>query len=474
MLNEMNTDTIQNITDYKKLHEIIFAMIGEKEKLSSMHANDIKSEHIIYCENKSLERDEKCIKSAKLSAICDSSSENGLVEKKDQNSPRALRISKPSRFDELLDESSQNITKLLEEKKVLISMFESYKIKSHERVRKLKDNLKDNIEKHNSQVIQVEEERKEIRARVQAMDGTIKSLEAEKDSLKADYKGIALQNEKNKETIKTITQENTQMKELLKNHNEMIIEVNELRSKVKLLEENSNKMVAQYQSIEHQLANEVNTGNRMKELIREKDMVISKLKETIQEQLKSDQVLQEEKESLQNEICILTQKFAEIASNGDSSKSPVLSTIEEEKQNIENQQKSSQVSMEIMQKNRQLSLMMEKSNRMYTSLKQEYDALIKEHQKISSFNQYHEMKYVCNTSITIPQNEHGMNNDATMAYLRRVFIQFLTENGTSKISILPPILELIGCSKDQIAIIIRQYERSQSFLSRTSNFFFNR
>ena len=163
MLYEMNTDTIQNITDYKKLHEIIFAMIGEKEKLSNIQTNDIKSEHIIYCENKALESDEKYIKNAKVSTICDSSSEKAFVEKKmDQNSPRALRMSKPSRFDELLDESSQNIAKLMEEKKVLISMFESYKIKSHERVRKLKDNLKDNIEKHNSQVIQVEEERKEL------------------------------------------------------------------------------------------------------------------------------------------------------------------------------------------------------------------------------------------------------------------------------------------------------------------------
>ena len=54
---------------------------------------------------------------------------------------------------------------------------------------------------------------------------------------------------------------------------------------------------------------------------------------------------------------------------------------------------------------------------------------------------------------------------AQNAYLRRVLLQFFTEEEKNRPSLIPIILKLVGCNDEQVSAVMRQWERSSHLFS---------
>jgi hypothetical protein len=58
------------------------------------------------------------------------------------------------------------------------------------------------------------------------------------------------------------------------------------------------------------------------------------------------------------------------------------------------------------------------------------------------------------------------------AYLRKVVLQYFSlEKESERNTMVPILLELVGCTVDQIAVVNRHILRNQSLIARTAGFF---
>jgi DNA repair exonuclease SbcCD ATPase subunit len=58
------------------------------------------------------------------------------------------------------------------------------------------------------------------------------------------------------------------------------------------------------------------------------------------------------------------------------------------------------------------------------------------------------------------------------AYLRKVVLQYFSlERESERTTMVPILLELVGCTVDQIAVVNRHLQRNQSLIARTAGFF---
>ena len=57
------------------------------------------------------------------------------------------------------------------------------------------------------------------------------------------------------------------------------------------------------------------------------------------------------------------------------------------------------------------------------------------------------------------------------AYLRRVLLQFFLQGESTRDSLVPLILGIVGCTDSQIAAAQRQWEKSNQLIQKTTSFF---
>ena len=369
--------------------------------------------------------------------------------------------------DKLLTQE-KDIQTLNQEKKTLISITETNKNKAKERVQQLKQTIKDNIEAHNKEIKEVEEERQQF----------LSTIENQKLKIKQ-------QSDEIKQLKKSKAQNSVEIEQSQKSLNDIRLELDSLRS---VKQENSD-LNEELRSIrlelttkQQLLANECAQTERLREMIQDKDATISKLKETVQFYTKQEQTNKKTIEDLRTDLCKLTERFAQVSANisRDSSQDNLISKLELEKAELENKLKNSQASADLVAKNRQLSIMMEKSNRLYTMLLNEHQNLVKEYERIKPQN-YTKRNMVLSVNIdnmTIkpskikPRETKNGETTVTFAYLRRTLIQFFTDDPKNRASLIPLILDLVGCTKEQIDVTVKEFERSQQLISKTSRFFF--
>lgn len=57
------------------------------------------------------------------------------------------------------------------------------------------------------------------------------------------------------------------------------------------------------------------------------------------------------------------------------------------------------------------------------------------------------------------------------SYLKGILLQFFSVDlDSERLLMIPIILELVGCNKEQIAVVTQQYERKKNLLSRNGLF----
>lgn len=223
----------------------------------------------------------------------------------------------------------------------------------------------------------------------------------------------------------------------------------------------------------------------VEDLLSEKDQSIVKLRNLIQRYAKSDQIKQqqidEQQVQIQQLVSTSTIPTSPIKQNNNNNND---TDLEQEVSELKTQlsQFSSKNLQEIEAKNEKLTAMLEKSNKLYTQLNEKYISLqhsIANH-KNTNLSINHNLLFEIMTS---PKNLHisnslkkksnkVLNNESTVIIsLRKTLLQFFLTNEENQENLIPVILEIVGCNKEQIEGATTNYRRHQHLINKAGSFF---
>jgi chromosome segregation ATPase len=199
--------------------------------------------------------------------------------------------------------------------------------------------------------------------------------------------------------------------------------------------------------------------------IKEKDVVIARLKTQIQDLMKTAQEQVERIGGLQNEICERDQKVA-VFSSDECGIMGGLAKMEEEKEALEKKLRESEASEELVKRNRKLSEMIEASNLLYVKLKEENEALKKRMRKSPTcrLESCNVVSILDGVTMKVVIGRRSCEESARNEYLRRVLLQFFTEEEGSRMALIPIILKLVNCRNEQISAAVRQWKRTSRWM----------
>jgi hypothetical protein len=112
--------------------------------------------------------------------------------------------------------------------------------------------------------------------------------------------------------------------------------------------------------------------------------------------------------------------------------------------------------------------MIERSNHLYIQLKDEYESLkqrMRRSAPLCTFARQPVFDYFHARKARQKKRPVGDVEMAQGAYLRRVLLQFFTEDARNRASLIPVILQLVGCDGEQVSAALRQWERGSGLLS---------
>lgn len=220
----------------------------------------------------------------------------------------------------------------------------------------------------------------------------------------------------------------------------------------------------------------------IEDLLSEKDQSIAKLRNLIQKYAKSDQIKQQQIDEQQIQI-------QQLVSNSNIN-SPTITNFntkislkqEDNEHNSQISQISSKSIQEIESKNDKLRSMLEKSNKLYTQLNEKYISLQQSVQnrkntKLSInknllFEVMSSSSNLHKTNSMKKKSKKGLNNEsAIIISLRKTLLQFFLTDEENQENLIPVILEIVGCNKEQIEGAITNYKRHQHLINKAGSFF---
>ena len=402
--------------------------------------------------------------------------QNHLVSIIETNNQKAkqqiaqLKIKIKEINDQSEKEKEQNIeekTVMLHEKQELQEKIETLKNIRSEKEQELEIQLKNTIKQQESGILQLKDQiellEKENSEMINDRQKKTKQIQENENQL------AELKNE-NENLSQIIHQKETQIHELDTNNcifqdqiNLQAKEINELRQRL-IISQEENKEIQ-------------NSIHGMEQIMTNKDETISKLKILLGRSLKTEQRSQDTIQGLNQEINNFHTKIAELSLqiiHSSEQNDHLSNEIKSLQKEIEDNEKSNEQSQKIQK----LTQLLEKSNEMYLNLQKENQKLNEESSKRRSFSQ--QIVHLHSNDITIESNnQHSSDNKddsvmisdkiVTITYLRRVLLQFFTDEESNRTNLIPMILDLVGCTKEQQNAVLRQYLRSTSLIAKTSS-----
>ena len=464
--NKELSQKINQLESQAKLSEISLQTLNLETKTKSSEFNRILNENSSLKENlatlkNTLQEYEKKINQFEISNQQLSNDQKALVAITEENKNKAKeRIKKLQLVNIQLEEDQKaEIEKLNLEHNKKINELE-------ETIKGLQEKKVQSSEQNKEKLTKIRNQKAKLKEKLELFRQEIEKLRAQTDELQIKLHDTNTQNEVMLQKITEFekVQDNT---EELKNQNaglntkiqKLNLEIYELKEKI---QENSN----------------------FSEAVSDKDQMINKLKNQLQIYIKTDKEKSEKIKNLQDEISELTSKFGSFSSTGVGPSGSVdeLIKIEREKADLEEKIKNSQASQEMVKKNQKLTILLEKSNKLYIQLKQENDLLKKKLSRIQQPTLSNFSQVICDIFINSMHDSQGSTqrtNKKTIAeskktkeekkmaqnaYLRRVLLQFFTEEEKNRAALIPIILKLVYCTDAQISAAVRQWERSSHLI----------
>ena len=239
----------------------------------------------------------------------------------------------------------------------------------------------------------------------------------------------------------------------------------------------------------------------VEKLINDKDEAISQLKEMLQRSVKSDQRNQEQIQTLQQQNKELTEL---LSSKGDNSKNknttdmPVetITKLEMQISELEQRLANSSASKELEIKNERLQMMLEKSNKLYSQLDERYQLLEKnvtqkqfyaivqesfcfeipsQNDSLPNSNSSQLIKSSSSSSFTTTSKKEEKRKrieyEAMVASLRKTLLQYFLCTNDNQEELVPVILEIVGCTQEQVYTVTRNLETRKHLINKTGKLF---
>ena len=207
--------------------------------------------------------------------------------------------------------------------------------------------------------------------------------------------------------------------------------------------------------------------------ILEKDQSILKLRTMIQKFVKSDQAKQQQIEDQQREIqrLVTAMNVPMIAREGSVEE---VARLEREIEHLKTQLTQSQASEQLEQKCEKLTAMLDTSNELYAELKSKYKALVDSTKpRALSVSECHFTERSSRKAHVHEKSGHSSEVEelqAMLASLRKTILQYFLTDLTNQENLIPVILELVGCTKEQIQAATSKFKSNQQFVNRAGAF----
>lgn len=423
-------------------------------------------------------------------------------------------------YEQKINEYELQNLQLSNDQKALVSITESNKVKAKERILKLKLANQQLEDSHKAEIENITTENEQ---KIHELQDQINSLQDEKNDLVEAHKEkvnkMKTQKKNLKSKIDLLKQENDKLKENI-NTLEVSLHDSNAQSEVMVqrisefekskdnnisLEKTNSSLNSTIQKMNieiFELKEKLKSEEDLQAAVADREKKITKLKEQIQMFIKADKEKTEKIRKMQDELCEMTEKIGVLSSSqGNLNAIDQLAKVEREKADLEKKIENSEASKQMIKKNQKLNEIIEKSNKLYIQLKDENEQLKRQLLKYQksiqlsyAFNVICDILAVTNNSngnnekiesktreVKIPKSEvenHSAEEEkikkkksreekklAQTAYLRRVLLQFFTEEEKNRSSLIPIILKLVGCNDEQVSAAMRQWERSSHLIS---------
>lgn len=234
---------------------------------------------------------------------------------------------------------------------------------------------------------------------------------------------------------------------------------------------------SQVNGLESEAIRLTDAGNKA---LDKKDKMIVKLKTLLQRSVNSDQRKEQQIATLQSELKTFTGLVRSSTDSGDPSRLEIVVALEVRNQDLEKRLAEAQPSAELQSKNERLARMLEKSNMLYSEVSNRNKELLEQLRSRKSLPSLWHSDALTLAPSPDKSPRHSIRSPTppprddeliTNAYLRSTLIQFFSQDSVSRASLVPLILELVGCTRQQIRAAKRQWERSNQLIQKTTGFF---
>jgi chromosome segregation ATPase len=274
--------------------------------------------------------------------------------------------------------------------------------------------------------------------------------------LKQDHEKLLREHEETTLSLRGITEELTKNK----------TQTSQLSSKLEFCS-------TQYEELQQQHSELVLVSTEQANSLVMKEKLNVKLKVLLNNYVTSDQRKQQQIDELQSEIRVYAEKFAAASREVEGNMLETVVRLESRIKDLEQRLNEGQASVELQAKNAQLAAMLEKSNLLYSQLM--------DGNRVTAVRVAREFHLSLMEPLMIePHSEmqqrekHQKKHEQVVminAYLKSTLIQFFGQDAASRSALIPLILELVGCTEQQIRAAQRQWERSNHLINKTAGFF---
>lgn len=369
------------------------------------------------------------------------------------------------------------------EQKELTEILKNNKEKAKERIHKLQSKNLEAEESAKKENELREEERARLQTQIQSLSQLVENMTKEHQS---QIQAISTNDSETKAKIEKLEEKVREQNEeivLMKREQDfMVMKFAQKEALIKELsdaKEKNAEFAKQMEELRIELFNQKTLTHEherahesIAEVVDDKNATIIKLKSLLSRSVKSEQRKQQQIDAIEIERKQLLERFANLSS------SPELFVQDSFKGDDSKPSEELEIE-ELTTQNRKLQEMLESSRRLYSELQEKYRNLKRQnrHQQKLQFEtcQVFDVAESLETQRKLKRMTNNAKREAKLvksAYLRRVLLQYFSqEEDSDRHMMIPMILELVGCTREQTSMVMRQLERNQQLITRTAGFF---
>jgi chromosome segregation ATPase len=375
-----------------------------------------------------------------------------LSTAKDQLSAADNRIADLTATIEKLAVETKTLKKQVSDQQLIISLFDVEKMSLTGKISELEASVHSAKSTHMDQFVEFQNQATERLSTIQALTAERDQAHAELARLQSDHSQLSSQ----------LSSAQSELSNLRKTSRELSASNVDLTQQLGLANARLAEKTQECEVASQQLSELTATS-------RASDKENKTLKSLLQRSLDSDQRNQQRIGQLQAEIESLSQRLTSTDDSGSQALRERVVQLEQENQALERRLSEARPNADSEAKSARLAAMLEKANLMWSEAvaqNKELTGRIRQPAVSLSLSLWAGESVFVGGCARPKENGNVVN-----AYLRTTLIQFFGQDANRRGELVPLILQLVGCTEQQVKVAQRQWERSNQLIQKTTGLF---